>query len=79
MKYFRITNLTTREDHYVSSDLPNESPAHVMLSAHLDPKFKYAIAEVTVKEFYGFPPRCIDIDLDVDDRKDYFDDDFYFD
>lgn len=79
MKYYRITNLTTREDHYVSSSLPNESPGHVAMSAHLDPEFKYSVVEVTAKEFYGFPPRCVDLDLDDDDRDEYDDDDYFWD
>lgn len=78
MKYFRITNLTTREDHYVSSDLPNESPMHVAMSAHLDLQFKYAIVEVSAKEFYGFLPKCIDLDVD-EDREDDDDDEFSWD
>lgn len=71
MKYYRITNLSTMKSHYVSSDLPNESPMHVAMSAHLDPQFKYTVVEVTAKEFYGYPPRCID--LDVDEEPDYDD------
>lgn len=77
MKYYRITNLSTLQSHYVSSDLPTESPTHVAMSAHLDPKYKYTVVEVTAREFYGFPPKCID--LDVDDDRDDSDDDFCFD
>lgn len=78
MKYFKITKLSTREAFFVSSDLPNETPAHVALSAHLDTENKYVVQEVSAKEFYGFIPHCYD--LDVDDDWDYRDtDDEYYD
>ena len=77
MKFFKITNLTTNEEHYISSTLPEETPTHVAMSAHLDPAHKYRVEEVTAKEFYGYPPRCID--LDVDDDWDSEDDGEYFD
>jgi hypothetical protein len=77
MKYFKITNLTTKEDHYVSSNLPNETPTHVLLSAHVDTEYKYVVTEVTAKEFYGYPPKCIDFDVDEDEEDD--DDEFLWD
>lgn len=73
MKYFKIVDLTTMEEHFISSPLPTESPAHVALSAHLDLDHKYSITEVSAKEFYGFPPKCID--LEVDDDTPLYDDD----
>ena len=69
MKYFRITDLTTGDEHLISSVLPNETPTHVMLSAHLDTEHKYRIEEISVKEFYGFPPKCFDFDVDEDRRR----------
>jgi hypothetical protein len=78
MKYFKITNLTTQEDHFVSSTLPNESAAHVMTTVHLSPVYKYTVVEVSAKEFYGFIPRCIDFDVD-EDREVSDDDEFFWD
>lgn len=74
MKYFKITDLTTGEEHFVSSTLPNETPAHVAMSAHLDLEHKYNIEEVTSRAFYGFPECTRDPDIDDDeDREDYED------
>lgn len=64
MKYFKITNLTTNEAHYVASTLPNESPTHVAMSAHLDPTHKYSVEEVSVREFFSRGPRNRDFDID---------------
>ncbi len=51
MKYFKITDLTAGTDHFISSTLPNETAAHVMLTSHLDPERKYTIEEVSHDEF----------------------------
>ena len=51
MKYFKITNLTTKETHYVSSTLPRETSSHVAISCHLNPAYKYNIEEVSGREF----------------------------
>lgn len=73
MKYFKITNLTNGEAFYISSRLPNESPTHVAMSAHIDLATKYSVEEVSAKEFYGLqPPKR---DFDVDDDDDWDDDD----
>lgn len=53
MKYFRITDLTTGKDYLISSTLPNETPTHVAMSAHLDPEHKYRVDEITAREFCG--------------------------
>ena len=53
MKYFKITNITTGKEYFIASDLPFESPAHVAISQHLDPEFKWNIEEVYEAEFYG--------------------------
>ena len=71
MKYFKITDLTTGSEHFVSSTLPNESVTHIWMSAHLDPDHKYNIEEVTSRAFYGFP-ECT---RDPDDDEDWEDDD----
>lgn len=51
MKYFKITDLTTGTEHYISSTLPNETVAHVAITAHLDPEKKYNIEEVSYDDF----------------------------
>ena len=51
MKYFKITDLTSREDVFVSSPLPNETPTHVAMTSHLDPDRKYTVEEVSYDEF----------------------------
>ena len=51
MKYFKITDLTTETTHYISSTLPNETTAHVAITAHLDPEKKYTIEEISYDEF----------------------------
>ena len=73
MKYFKVTNLITGECYYTSSSLPTESPAHLMMSEHLDPKFKYRIEEVSSREYFrsknGLSRRapCFDVDEDYED------------
>lgn len=51
MKYFKLTDLTTREELYISSTLPNETTAHVAVTLHLDLDKKYKIEEVPKEEF----------------------------
>ncbi len=67
MKYYKITDLTTGQEHCISSSLPNESITHVWMSAHLDPDHKYNIEEISARAFYGFPEYKGTGDLDVDD------------
>ena len=52
MKYFKITDITTNTSYYISSTLPNETPAHLAISLHLDPEKKYNIEEVSYQEFF---------------------------
>ena len=52
MKYFKITDLITGDEHLISSSLPNETVAHVAMSAHLDSKKKYNIEEISYNDFY---------------------------
>ena len=71
MKYFKITDLDTMEAWYVSSTLPNETPGHVALSAHLDTSKRYQIKEVKGAEFYGLATgRDADTDDDWEDQID---------
>ena len=51
MKYFKITDLTSGTDTFISSPLPNETATHVAMSAHLDPDKKYTVEEVSYDEF----------------------------
>jgi hypothetical protein len=71
MKYFKIIDLTTGKDYLVSSTLPNETAAHVAMSAHLDLEHKHRVEEISAREFYGLPSRCHDPDIEDD----YEDDD----
>lgn len=71
MKYFKITNLTTHEAHYVTSTLPNESPTHVAMSAHLDPTHKYSVEEVSAIEFLSRGSCKRDFDIDNWDDDDW--------
>lgn len=66
MKYFKITNLTTGEEYYVSSSLPNESTTHVAMSQHLDTAYKWRVEEVRAIEFFGLGSSCRDPDTDDD-------------
>jgi hypothetical protein len=52
MKYFKVTDITTADEFFISSTLPNETPAHVALTLHLDDSKKYVIDEVSYQEFY---------------------------
>ncbi len=53
MKYFKVTNVNDpEEEFYISSTLPNETPAHVALTLHLDLDKQYKIEEVSAEEFY---------------------------
>ena len=52
MKYFKITDLITGNEHLISSSLPNETVAHVAMSAHLDLEKKYNIEEISYDDFY---------------------------
>lgn len=79
MKYFKVTDLTQEdEEFYISSTLPNETPAHVALTLHLDIDKKYKITEVSGEEFYRetedvpstFAPA---VDLDSEEDWDYED------
>lgn len=75
MKYFKVTNKDTEETYCVSSLLPNETPTHVAMSEHLDPRYRYNVEEVTAKEFHKQQRRKCDPDLDeeeVDDDDEYF-------
>jgi hypothetical protein len=67
MKYYKITDLTTGQEHCISSSLPNESITHVWMGAHLDPDHKYNIEEISARAFYGFPEYSGTRDLDTDD------------
>lgn len=62
MKYFKITDLTTAEDHYISSVLPNETATHVALTLHLDLGHKYEIEEVPYNEFYEVTKKVFEED-----------------
>ena len=52
MKYFKVTDITTADEFFISSTLPDETPAHVALTLHLDDSKKYVIEEVSYHEFY---------------------------
>lgn len=52
MKYFKVTDITTADEFFISSTFPNETPAHVALTLHLDDSKKYVIEEVSYHEFY---------------------------
>ena len=52
MKYFKITDLITGDEHLISSSLPNETVAHVAMSAHLDTEKRYSIEEISYDDFY---------------------------
>ena len=73
MKYFKVTNLITGEGYYTSSSLPTESTAHLMMSEHLDTKFKYRIEEVSSREYFRSKnglfaaARTFDVDEDHED------------
>ena len=53
MTYFKVTNVDNPEDEfYVSSTLPNETPAHIAMTLHLgSDDGRYDVVEVTKEEF----------------------------
>ena len=75
MKYFKITDLATREEHYVSSTASSESAEHLLTSSGLDLTKKFRIEEVRGAEFYGLSTGRPD--PDTDDEVEDSDDDYY--
>ena len=53
MKYFKVTNVDDPEvEFYVSSTLPNETPAHLAMTLHLGSgDGRYDVVEVSKEEF----------------------------
>ena len=75
MKYFKVTNKDTEDSYYTSFVLPNETPTHIYMSEHLDPRFTYNIEEVTAREYHS---QLREYDLDVDEE-DIDDDEYFYD
>ena len=51
MKYFKPNWTLPQEKNSIFSTLPNETPAHVAVTLHLDLDKKYKIEEVSKEEF----------------------------
>jgi hypothetical protein len=79
MRYFKIVNLSTGDIHYVSSTLPDETTAHVALTAHLDSNYEWEIKEVTYFEFMFCsegPSLVHDLDVEDDSDQEDYDDEY---
>ena len=77
MKFFKITNLDNGVAFFVSSESPDVAEKEMMRAAPYENGFNHRVEEVTAKEFYGYPPKCIDLEVDddwqADDDCEYYD------
>jgi hypothetical protein len=76
MRYFKITDLITKEEHFVSSFSTDERNEQLLTSAGLDMARKFRIEEICGTEFFGLSAGRPDPDTD-DEAEDYTDEYYY--